>query len=151
MPEGCWQCCTACPCNITLHYASNTIFMYEEWCAEHRMYVGSAKPLQRMLSNFPLEFGHIAIAVLIRYPAVARYCTTHLAISGSYRRSSVIAQMHAHHLPCDQQDFWRILRRGDVDAMGRPASGHWRPFGLLQAVSDGAVDLSCPGIFSESN
>lgn len=34
-----------------------------------------------------------------------------------------------------------------MDAMGRPASGHWKPSGLLQAVSHGLVDLSCPGVF----
>ncbi len=59
MHEGCLHmCCTACPCDTALHYASNTIFMYEESCAGHRMYVGSAKPFQRMRGNLIFEFAN---------------------------------------------------------------------------------------------
>ena len=72
MPEGCLHmCCTACPCNAALHYASNTIFMYEEFRAGHRMYVGSAKLVSEATYFWNLQIGHIATAVLTRYPAIS--------------------------------------------------------------------------------
>ena len=93
------------------------------------MYVGSAKPFQRMRGNLIFEFANWPHCNCCPHKTPCNQrdiCTLPLTPPPAItEHSQSFRKVHAHRLPCDQQHFWRILNRGDVDAMGRPGkAGH---------------------------